>query len=429
MKHRRLGFVWLALMLSGTPLRAASLQSRIDAAPAGAVLAIPAGVYDGALTIDKPLTLHAEPGAEIRGDGRGHVISIHADHVTVEGFRISGSGLDLGRDHAAIFVQGNFALIKGNRIEDALHGVYIKKANDCRIVGNTIRGKVTVGEPVDRDGFRPDGGETCEAGLNQNRRGNGIHIWNSARAAIIGNDIRNVRDGIYFSFCNRSQVIANTVTQARFGLHYMYSDYNYFEENRFDRSAAGAVVMVSKGLLIRRNTFSANVGHRAYGLVMLSVDDSRLEENRFESNRIGLFLELSNTNTVVGNAILRSYIGVRLTGSSDDNRFSNNRFRGNLHPVEIDGSVGDNVWAVEGVGNHWASSEIDLNGDGVGDLPHRETDLLGALRRPFPLVALLSGSPALDLVRFAQQNAALPGVPAIVDPAPLIHPPPGGVRP
>ena len=409
-------------------LGAASLQPQIDAAPSGATLVIPAGIYEGSLIIDKPLTLQGEPGAEIRGDGRGNVISIRADHVTVEGFKVSGSGLDLGRDNAAIFVQGNFAVIKGNRIEESLHGVYVKKANDCRIVENVIRGKATIEEPVNQRRFGPDGGETCEVRLDQNRRGNGIHIWNSERAAVIGNDIRKARDGIYFSFCSRSQVIGNTATQVRFGLLYMFSDFNFFDENRFENNAAGAVLMYSKGLLIRRNTFSANVGHRAYGLVMLAVDNSRLEENQFASNSIGLFLELSNTNTLVGNSIVRSYIGVRLTGSSDGNRFSKNRFMGNLHPVEIDGSVGENAWAIEGIGNHWASAEIDLNGDGVGDLPHRETDLLGALRRPFPLVALLSGSPALELARFAQQNAALPRVPTIVDPAPLIQPPAGGIN-
>src|SRR5690606_10974917 len=94
-------------------------------------------------------------------------------------------------------------------------------------------------------------------------------------------------------------------------------------------------------------------------------------------------------------------------------------FTANLHPVEIDGGVGRNRWAVDGVGNDWGVAVIDFNGDGRGDLPHRETDLLGRLRRPFPLVAFLSGSPGLHLVRFAQHHARLPRIPAIEDPSPL----------
>jgi hypothetical protein len=41
------------------------------------------------------------------------------------------------------------------------------------------------------------------------------------------------------------------------------------------------------------------------------------------------------------------------------------------------------------------------------------------LRRDFPAVAFLSGSPALKLLRFANERAVIPGMSAIEDPAPL----------
>lgn len=62
---------------------------------------------------------------------------------------------------------------------------------------------------------------------------------------------------------------------------------------------------------------------------------------------------------------------------------------------------------------------FDLNGDGVNDLPHRELDLFGPLRRDFPTIAFLSGSPAIKLLRFANARAAIPGLDSIEDPAPL----------
>jgi hypothetical protein len=52
-------------------------------------------------------------------------------------------------------------------------------------------------------------------------------------------------------------------------------------------------------------------------------------------------------------------------------------------------------------------------------LPHRELDLFGPLRRNLPEIAFLSGSPAVRLLRFANDHAALPGLAAIEDPAPL----------
>jgi hypothetical protein len=41
------------------------------------------------------------------------------------------------------------------------------------------------------------------------------------------------------------------------------------------------------------------------------------------------------------------------------------------------------------------------------------------LRRDFPTVAFLSGSPALKLLRFANERTVIPGMSAIEDPAPL----------
>ena len=64
-------------------------------------------------------------------------------------------------------------------------------------------------------------------------------------------------------------------------------------------------------------------------------------------------------------------------------------------------------------------ADLDFNHDGVGDLPHRELDLFGILRRDFPAVAFLSASPAVRLLQFANERAAIPGLSSIDDPAPL----------
>jgi nitrous oxidase accessory protein len=92
-----------------------------------------------------------------------------------------------------------------------------------------------------------------------------------------------------------------------------------------------------------------------------------------------------------------------------------------LHPIETGASdVSGNKWSVNGVGNFWDGDvNLDLNRDGINDLPHRELDLLGVLRRDFPSVAFLSESPALKLLRFANARAAIPGMSSIEDPSPL----------
>jgi nitrous oxidase accessory protein len=417
-------------------LAAESLQQRIDTAYSGQTLIVAAGTYDGPIVITKPLTLRSEGDATLRGDGKSHVIFIKADHVTIEGFHLCHSGKDLDADHAGIFVTGNFVILSKNRIDDCLHGIYLKKVTDCRITGNCIRGSATGGESAGNpeDALRPDSGETCTVTALQGSRGNGVHFWNSDRIILRDNEISDMRDGVYFSFTHHSQVTGNTIRHVRFGLHYMYSDYNCFENNRFMENTAGASIMYSKGLLVRRNCFIASVGHRGYGLALTAVDTTRFEENDVTGNSTGIHMQLCHDNTFVGNNVSRGGVGIRLAASSDGNIFFRNVFAGNMHPVEIDAGTGDNTWALDGVGNQWAhGSEIDLNGDGIGDFPHREPDLLGALRRPFPLAGLLSGSPALDIVRFSQQHAALPRIAAIIDPAPLTSAfssirPSGGVR-
>ena len=413
----------IAIMLCiTTHAGAAALQERIDAAAPGETIRVEAGIHAGPVAINKPLTLIGENGAEIRGNGIGKVIMIAADNVTIHGLRITGSGLQLSNDDAAIFVTGNRTKIDSCIIANSLHGIYLKKISGAQILGNRIQGKTTIAastEPVEKG--IGQSAENCDTTLVANRRGNGIHQWNCEGNLIRGNDISDTRDGIYFSFTNNSRVENNLVHHVRYGLHYMYSDANVFENNTFTENAAGAAIMFSKDLLVRGNRFINNRGHRAYGLIFQSSDNSRLEGNEISENAVGLSFNQCNANEVIANRVTENYIGLRFGSNSDGNGFSENVFARNLHPVETGASdVSNNQWAIKGVGNFWDGSvALDLNRDGVSDLPHRELDLLGILRRDFPTIAFLSDSPALNLLRFAHERAVIPGLSSIEDPAPL----------
>src|SRR5690606_1639745 len=104
------------------------------------------GVHEGSLVINKPLVLLGAPGAIIQGPGRGKVVHIAADGVTLRGLTIRGSGLALFDDDAAIFVTGNGATVEANTIRESLHGIYLKKANDCRVLSNRILGRTDLAE-------------------------------------------------------------------------------------------------------------------------------------------------------------------------------------------------------------------------------------------------------------------------------------------
>ena len=200
---------------------AATLQERIDAATPNETIRVESGVHGGAIKINKPLTLVGEPGAEIRGNGSGKVVTVAANDVTLRGLRISGSGLRLSDDDAAIFVTGNHAIIENCVIADSLHGIYLKKISGAQILNNRIQGKTTLAastEAVEKG--IGESAENCDTTLVTNRRGNGIHQWNCEGNLIRGNEISDTRDGIYFSFTNNSRVENNLIQHARYGLHY-----------------------------------------------------------------------------------------------------------------------------------------------------------------------------------------------------------------
>ena len=107
------------------------------------MIRVEAGVHAGPIIIKKPLTLIGEAGSEIRGNETGKVVTIAADDVTLRGLRITGSGLQLSDDDAAVFVTGNRVKIENCVIADSLHGVYLKKVSGAQILNNRIQGKTT----------------------------------------------------------------------------------------------------------------------------------------------------------------------------------------------------------------------------------------------------------------------------------------------
>jgi len=83
----------LILFLGALLLEANVLQDAIDNAPSGSKLELPAGVYKGNITIDKPLILDGKNRkAILEGDGKGTVVTIKSSFVTIKNLTIRHSG-------------------------------------------------------------------------------------------------------------------------------------------------------------------------------------------------------------------------------------------------------------------------------------------------------------------------------------------------
>jgi nitrous oxidase accessory protein len=395
------------------PPRVSILQRAVDGTAPGDTLVVHGGRYAGALRLRRPIALIGLGRPVLDGGGRGDVVAVEAPDVTLEGFWIRGSGLDLGANDAAVKVRADRARVRGNLVTRSLHGIYLEGASGALVEDNEVRGAES---------------------LERADRGNGIHLWNARGTVVRGNRVRAARDGLYFAGSPSNRIEGNLVEDTRIGLHYMYSDSNAFAGNVFRRNEAGAAIMLSRALDVRRNRFVENVGHRAYGLLLQTADDSRIEGNVVAGNTVGLFLDNANRNAIRGNVVAGNFLGVHLYASAEGNEFGGNAFAANEHDLLNDRGRDANEWAPGGRGNWWDENPAwDLDGDGIADAPHRISDPWASLSRRAPSAVLFTRSPALDAIALAEKLFPAFQGDAPVDAAPLAAAPAraaagGGVR-
>jgi nitrous oxidase accessory protein len=379
------------------------LQLAVDATRPGDTLVVYGGHYRGSLRLERPIALVGRDLPILDGEGAGDVVTIEAGGVTLEGFRVRYSGLDLARNEAAVKVHGDGARIRNNLIGRSLHGIYLEGANGALVEDNEIAGFDSLASPD---------------------RGNGIHLWNARRNVLRGNRVSATRDGLYFAGSPSNTIADNVVERTRIGLHYMYSDSNVFSNNVFRANEAGAAIMLSRALDVSNNRFVQNVGHRAYGLLLQTADDSRVRGNEIEGNTVGLFFDNSNRNQIVDNRVVGNFLGVHLYASSENNAFSGNAFGANEHDLVNDGGVDENDWSPGGRGNFWeAQRGYDLNGDGTADEPYRVVDVYSALIQRVPSAVLFTRSPAMDALALAERLFPAFQTSSAVDGHPLQAPP------
>ncbi|MBI5511299.1 MAG: nitrous oxide reductase family maturation protein NosD [Deltaproteobacteria bacterium] len=376
------------------------LQARIDAAAARSVVVVEAGTYDGDLYVDRPLTLKGQGRPLLSGSGRGSVVRIRAAGVILEGFDIDGrGGGDLGRDASGVHVAAFDAVIRDCRIQNTLFGIYLRAADGARLEGNVIRG---------------------DAGKEPGEKGSGLHVFDTTGFALVDNDIALTRDGIYIQSSANGVVRGNTTREVRYGLHYMYSDDNQFEDNRFEDTDAGAVLMYSRRIVLRRNQIMHNRGFASVGLLFKACDDSVAEDNLIADNARGIFLEGSYRNVLRRNVIAEADAAIVLYDSCGANEISGNVFLGNLSPLYLVGRRTDTVFA----GNYWSENdEPDLDGDGHSDRPYVLSSLFDHLRGNLTAADLMAQSLAARALAAAERSFPVLAVSTVRDPAPLTRPP------
>lgn len=344
-----------------------TIREGIALAKAGDTLLISAGRYrEGNLILEKPLTLIGENFPVLDGENKYEILTIHAQHVVIQGFRFIDTGIASINDLAAIkILESKFVSILDNRFENTFFGIYFASSSDCLVDNNQLTANAEAEHQI----------------------GNGIHLWKCQRMTIRNNRIKGQRDGIYFEFVTDSHIINNySEGNMRYGLHFMFSNDDEYRDNTFINNGAGVAVMYTKGVKMIHNTFEHNWGSSSYGLLLKDIRDSFVLDNVFKENSIGIFMEGSSRNEIKNNEFVKNGYALRLQASCDDNVFEHNNFRQNTFDLVTNGSLVLNTIK----SNYWDRYEgYDLNRDKVGDVPYRPISLYGTVIERMPTAILL----------------------------------------
>ncbi|MFU2486224.1 nitrous oxide reductase family maturation protein NosD [Thauera sp. WH-1] len=376
-----------------------SIQAAIERAAPGDVIEVEHARYVENLRIDKPLTLRGIERPTISGALRGDTIRVTATDVTIEGLIVSDSGDSLREQNAGIYLfpGSDRAVVRNCDITYSLFGLWIEKANDVLIEGNLITGKREYAS---------------------SQRGNGIQLYNTHRAQIIGNNISFVRDALYVDVSHDAVFRDNKLHHSRYGTHYMNAYDNLWENNDTWMNRGGLALMEVRRLTVRNNRAWANSDH---GIMLRTIQDSLIENNVVAGNQRGFFIYDAEYNTLRGNTVVDNVVGVHLWAGSKNNVVERNDFIFNREQVRYVGAR-DMVWG-EKEGNHWGNYlGWDRDGDGIGDVPYEANDLVDRLTWRHPMMKLLLGSPAIQTLRVVAQQFPLLRAQSIVDPNPRMAP-------
>lgn len=371
------GFLSLAVLLAnnlsakticvGINRTVNSIQAALNTAVDGDTVMVEAGLYkEGNIIIDKAIVFLGKGLPILDGENKYEILSIKSDNVVVSGFKVQNSGYNSLHDPGAIKVyESKNVIISDNQLYNNFFGIYLQYSRSCVVKNNTI----------------------VAFGVEEQKIGNGVHCWKSDSLQIIGNRVEGHRDGIYFEFVTHSVVWRNiAVNNVRYGLHFMTSNNDAYFGNYFKNNGAGVAVMFTKNIVMMNNTFEANWGAAAYGLLLKEISDCYMSGNKFINNTTAIFMDGVSRVQFEKNSIKENGWGIKIQANCIDNNLADNNFLGNTFDVATNGSLTLNNF----YNNYWDKYEgYDLNRDGIGDVPYRPLSLYAVIVENNPATMLL----------------------------------------
>lgn len=344
-----------------------TINSAILSAKTGDTIWVDSGHYrEKNLIIDKNVVLKGAGYPILDGENKYEIVSIRADGVVIEGFKLINSGVSSLEDLSGIKVYNSRnVVIKNNILENTFFGIYIENGVNCSIENNRL----------------------IASSLEEHRNGNGIHCWKGDSLRVIGNNIFGHRDGIYFEFVKNSVIWRNvSKNNLRYGLHFMFSDDDMYVNNVFRNNGSGVSVMYSNRIKMFSNYFEENWGDASHGILLKEISDGFMEGNYFNRNTSGIYMEGANRIYMKRNVFENNGWALKIQASCSDVVLELNNFIGNTFDVGTNGSLVLNRFN----NNYWDKYEgYDLNKDKIGDIPYRPVSMYSMIVEKYPPAMIL----------------------------------------
>ncbi len=361
-------------------------------------------VYRTTLTIARKLSLRGVKGSVIDGAGKGSVVRITADGVTLENVVVRGSGTSHVGEDGAVKAKGKDVVVRHVAVEGSLFGVSFEQCERCVLEDSRIVG--------------PD--------LPASMRGDGVKLWEAHDSIVRRNHVERVRDVVVW-YSRRVRCEDNVVTASRYGTHFMYAHDGVARSSRLTDNVVGIFVMYSARLHVEGNVLAGAHGAAGVGIGFKESDGVVVEANSILGNTAGIYLDRTPRSPeqpvrFARNIVAVNDLALRIHGPEKGIAFTRNDFRSNGALVEVDGGV--DALGIDVSENHWSDYDgYDLDGDGFGDVAFVPKRLSSSLAEAHPAVRFLHGTVAMGMVDAIERAFPLfAAKPILVDTKPAMRP-------
>lgn len=364
----------------------------------GDVVVLAAGTYQGPWEIAVPDVRLEGAGAVLLGPEDGSALLLSAPGIAVHGLEVRGGGsnTDLYAADAAVWLLGcDGCSLTDLRASGTPSGVRVEASHDVALL-----------RPV----------------LSSGPGAPGINAYDAAGLRVRGARIDGFLDGVYLESSDDVVVEDSQIAHAfRYAFHAMFSRGTTLRRSTLTRNNVGSAAMYGRDVTIEENVFEGHVGPLGFGLLLQEVAEAVVRHNTFVRNTVGVLIVSVPDVTLQDNDVLDGGTGmlVRRTPTSSTSAVQAfaNRFFGNVTDVAVD----DPEAAVTLVGNAYeTASRLDLDADGVSDVPHVPSSSFALLMSRQADLSLYALNPGVLLWETAEAAVPALRLATLQDPVPRL---------